>query len=215
MKAGMINIMQSKKIYLAARYSRLEELREYRDTLEEAGCIVTSRWLDNKANQRANAEAVERAVHEIPLEAWVFAVEDIQDIRACDILLSFTEKPKATRTRGGRHVEFGIAWGLKKQLWIVGPRETVFHSLDCVTQFATFEAALRELRKDAPPELKRPPEEPKPREIKPASAKAAKRLVECGVLSINEARKALFMDTIPQDEALRRERLVFHRGRNA
>ena len=38
--------MNGKKVYLAARYSRNEEMRGVRDVLEVLGYEVTSRWID-------------------------------------------------------------------------------------------------------------------------------------------------------------------------
>ena len=45
--------------------------------------------------------------------------------------------------------------------------------------------------------------------ISPKKAKTLARLVKSGVLTINEVRKALKMEAIPEDEQLRRERMVF------
>ncbi len=115
-------------IYLAGRYDRRIELCEYRAQLQDIGFIVNSRWLDGlhvlaaglgeKTNQFAPAEA----------QTWM-ASEDWADVISADIVINFTEPPDSDSKRGGRHVEYGAALALKKQVFIVGFRENVFHYL--------------------------------------------------------------------------------------
>jgi hypothetical protein len=118
------------KIYLAARYSRCGELRGYRELLRTPGHEVTSRWLDGgheiarEGSTRADTEARTR-----------FALEDWEDLMAADLVISFTEVPRSTTGRGGRHVEFGAAMASGKQCVVVGPREDVFHCLPRVQVF--------------------------------------------------------------------------------
>lgn len=70
-----------------------------------------------------------------------FAMEDCDDVRECDWMISLMQEPR-DNSRGGRHIEFGMALGLGKRLTIIGPRETVFHHLDEVEHFDTVEAFL-------------------------------------------------------------------------
>jgi len=44
-------------------------------------------------------------------------------------VITFTETPRSSNSRGGRHVEFGIALGMRKRAVVIGPRENVFHCL--------------------------------------------------------------------------------------
>ena len=136
-------------IYLAARYGRREELCGYREQLRALGHIVTSRWLDG-AHQIYQGQPLgrdyERAVEEghaetVPLRGH-FAAEDLADVMAADTLVSFTERPRAEASRGGRHVEYGIALALALRVIVVGHRENVFHCLPAVEFHATWEAAL-------------------------------------------------------------------------
>lgn len=130
------------KIYLAARYSRREELCAYRSLLQQEGHVVTSRWLDGDhhitdeqlANLSTNpvAEALGRRL----------AMEDYEDLLAADACVSFTEEPHATASRGGRHVEIGIAIQAvdvpnvpMSKIVVIGPRENVFHCLPLVQHF--------------------------------------------------------------------------------
>jgi hypothetical protein len=56
-------------------------------------------------------------------------------------MISLMEEPR-NNSRGGRHIEFGMALGLGKRLTIIGPRETVFHHLDEIEWFQTTEQFL-------------------------------------------------------------------------
>lgn len=106
--------------YLAARYSRRDEMLGVRDVLETFGHTVTSRWIDG-AHQAApdDVDAMRR-----------FASEDLSDLRDAERVLVFTETPREPHTnRGGRHVELGIAYALGKPILIVGPYENAFTTL--------------------------------------------------------------------------------------
>ena len=117
------------KIYLAARYSRRTELRFCKAELESYGHIITSRWLTGERdgnNDQLNDETINTAL------------VDEEDVIAADVVINFTEEPRTPRTRGGRHVEFGIGRALGKQLVVIGPRENVFHYLPEVEQYDTW-----------------------------------------------------------------------------
>lgn len=110
------------KIYLCARYSRRDEMRVVRAELQRLGHEITSRWLDTewegKDDSGSSAAPAEyREQH---------ALEDVEDVAAADCLIAFTEPPRSGG-RGGRHVEFGIALALGKQLIVIGWRENIFH----------------------------------------------------------------------------------------
>lgn len=135
-------------VYLAARYSRREELLGYIGQLREAGHVVNSRWLLDGPEAHDGAAKVEAATQTMPPEAAAFALDDYADVFACDLLVAFTETPRAPSAgRGGRHVEFGIALALGKRLVVVGPRENVFHALPGVEQYWTWAEALARLRR--------------------------------------------------------------------
>lgn len=123
----------SRRIYLAGRYSRREELLRIGKQLKGMGHEVTSRWLLGKHEMKD-----ERPGHE---EAMMFAEEDIQDILKADVLVAFTEEPGAQkgRARGGRHVEFGYAIARGMRVCVVGHRENVFCHLPEVMHFDSTE----------------------------------------------------------------------------
>jgi nucleoside 2-deoxyribosyltransferase len=127
------------KIYLASRYSRREELCKYRDELVAMGHVVTSRWLNGNHQIDDQGLSVEAKAE----ERQRFALEDFTDVIQADALIAFTEPPRATNSRGGRHVEFGIALGRMMPVYVVGPRENVFHCLNDVRQFETFDDLCR------------------------------------------------------------------------
>lgn len=133
------------RIYLAARYSRRLELCEYREQLRSLGYDVQARWLDGKhqlSNEGVpigdNGEALVedegpngsgmRDLKSATLRAH-FANDDWQDVTGADCVISFTEPPRSSASRGGRHVEHGIAMG--RGIWtiVVGYRENIFHWL--------------------------------------------------------------------------------------
>ena len=110
------------KIYLASRYSRYKEMQKVRDELKKMGFKITSRWIEGNhqiSNEGLSIEAEEN-------ERIRFADEDIKDLNKADIVICFTEKPRTTRSRGGRHVEMGMAIAWEKKIYVVGYRENVF-----------------------------------------------------------------------------------------
>lgn len=129
------------KVYLAARYSRREELCEHRSILESADWFVTSRWLNG--NHQVTDDGLSAEGTREPRTR--FAQEDYEDVCASDILISFTEPPRSTSSRGGRHVEFGLALGLGIRCIVVGPRENVFHCLPRVEVYDSFGDALQRM----------------------------------------------------------------------
>lgn len=114
------------KVYLAARYSRNEEMRCVRVVLMALGYEVTSRWIDCHEGKYPGSFTCER-LNDDPGYCAAIGRNDVEDLAAADTVVSFTSPVGGGK--GGRHVEFGLALGLGKQLIIVGPRENVFHTL--------------------------------------------------------------------------------------
>lgn len=135
------------KIYLAARYSRREELLTYREELQSIGHEVTSRWL-NGSHQISDEGTPIGDDGESLVEFGEtekagqlrqhFAIEDLQDVKDADLLIAFTEPPRSTASRGGRHVELGYALALGKIVATVGPRENVFCWLPEVRAYSSW-----------------------------------------------------------------------------
>jgi len=135
------------KIYLAARYSRIEELNNYKAILEESGHIVTSRWLNGDSQSHGyDAYKIARGneLDLFPEKAALFAKDDVEDVKAAHMILCFSEEPRNGNSgRGGRHIEFGLALALGKRVIVIGPRENVFHCLPEIEHFPTWDAFLR------------------------------------------------------------------------
>lgn len=145
------------KIYLAARYSRRLELCEVRERLQKLGHTVTSRWL-NGDHQISNegtpiGEGGEALVESASPHAaelrQKFAGDDFADVLACDLLIAFMEPPRSSASRGGRHVELGLALGMMKRVWVIGWRENIFCWLEDVRWYESADAAIATLEHQA------------------------------------------------------------------
>jgi hypothetical protein len=123
------------KIYLAASFSRRDEIARYGLALARRGAIITARWLTEAHEWTAETTMMDRAR---------YAHEDLVDVGEADTLICFTHSPDdpPLRNTGGRHVELGHALALGKRVVIVGPRENVFHWHPEVKQFDTFEKVV-------------------------------------------------------------------------
>ena len=128
------------KFYLAARYARRNELREYREILQQHGAIVTSNWLNETSplDGNLNNEKEEFYVHT--------ANVDLQDIDAADALVFFSEDPLVGVPRGGRHFEMGYAHAKGKSVYVIGVKENVFHYRARVYHYDTFEKFLKAIK---------------------------------------------------------------------
>lgn len=109
------------KVYLAARYSWKDKLKDCREELEAMGIEVTSRWLNERKGASSNLEDL------TPRFCREHAEIDKEDIRNCDVLVLFTQPPTEPFVRGGRHHEAGYAEGLGKKIVLCGPIENIFH----------------------------------------------------------------------------------------
>lgn len=143
--------MAVERVYLAARYSRRDELRRYRDELEHNDIGVTSRWLDGPLRTMppgtilgfdgvvlVESESNSDGASEM---RGYLANEDMYDIQSSDALIAFTEPAGSPYSRGGRHVELGIAIAWEMPVIIVGYRENIFCWLPRVHFAATWNDA--------------------------------------------------------------------------
>lgn len=125
-------------IYLAGRYSRREELCAYKRQLVSLGHTVSSRWLNG--NHQIDDEGL--SVEAKAEERTRFALEDWFDLLAAECCIAFTEPPRGTSSRGGRHVELGAALALEQIVYVVGHRENVFCCLPQVRFHEEWESCL-------------------------------------------------------------------------
>jgi len=128
------------KVYLAAAWSRQQEIRRYATILRGEGVEITSRWLEEKGpTDPADKDRYRRET----------ALIDIQDVRAADVLVRFTDDlttqafvPSGLAT-GARMFEMGLAWSEGMPIIVVGGRQQVFDWLPNVTHVKDFEALVR------------------------------------------------------------------------
>lgn len=114
------------RIYIAALYGRMLEMRTYAADLRAMGHVVTSRWVDGEEIGKSLDDA---------------ANMDLQDLAGAVCCLSFTQPEGSANTGGGRHTEFGLALAYDLMCVIVGDREQVFHHLPEVIHFPTWDEA--------------------------------------------------------------------------
>jgi hypothetical protein len=134
------------RVYLDARYSRRQQMLAVREDLQRAGYLVTSRWIEGA--HQADFDRASPADFRVMAR---FAAEDLEDLTAADLVISFQEVPRRPSTnRGGRHVEFGVAVALGKPIVAVGPLEHVFTALPAVSCFSAWPAALQVLQRLRP-----------------------------------------------------------------
>jgi nucleoside 2-deoxyribosyltransferase len=119
------------RIYLAARYSRRNEMRIHASELERLGFEVTSRWLEEDKPLTQNLG------DDSPTFYQETAQNDLGDIDNSDTMIFFAEDPRVGTPRGGRHVEFGYAYATGKRMVVIGAPENIFHYLTDVCVYPT------------------------------------------------------------------------------
>lgn len=125
------------QFYICARFGRQEEARLFSQTLEGLGHTITSTWVDQVELEMYgdNQRERERA-----------AVKDVQEVVGSEALVYLSEAEDNVWGRGGRHVEFGIAVGLELPIFVIGPKENLFHFFPGITHFETQEDFIRALK---------------------------------------------------------------------
>lgn len=108
-------------IYLAASYSRKEEINGYAEQLvQQPGFNVFSTWHDPKF------------VSDNP------AKQCLHELSKCDAIIYFS----GGNVSGGRHFELGCGYERQLELYCIGEPENIFHSLPEMKWFETFEKFL-------------------------------------------------------------------------
>ena len=122
------------KVYLAAPYSAKDQIKKYDAELRAAGVNVVSSWLDEIHPPTTQMHDLSHEEHQ------QYAIQDVKDVQAADILVFFTD-PTKTIIRAGRHVEFGIAVQRRIPIYVVGEDfENIFHHLPRVTHFESWDS---------------------------------------------------------------------------
>lgn len=146
-------------VYLSARFARRDELRGYRAELIDAGFTVTSAWLDSTDaidDTTGRAVAPDGSHPEHGPSAARMASADLNEVAGARIFVAFTDAAGSVgAARGGRHVELGAFLAFadhghhqgfpRSPLYVVGPREHVFHWHPLVTHCETWRECLAAL----------------------------------------------------------------------
>src|SRR5437868_2212793 len=100
--------MKRLNFYLAATYSRMQELRRYEADLIGMGHRVTSRWLTGLFSPPPPGTPYD----EFMKNRQSAGERDYMDVVKADVVIAFTDPPGPTTTTGGHHTEIGIALGV-------------------------------------------------------------------------------------------------------
>lgn len=126
------------RIYMAAQYAKKLEIANYAEQAEAVGIHVRADWLEESEAPEATLDSVSDKLKSR------YAQQDWWDIGACDIFVFFSEPQDNQPPRGGRHVEFGMAIALGKEIVVIGEPENIFHYLPGIKIefFGTWNSAL-------------------------------------------------------------------------
>lgn len=113
------------KVYIAAPFPSINEMKIWRKLFEIDGFEVVSHWIDGSLATDA---------HDVNSAEWKEyddnqAVADFYGVSECDILVLNNLEEWKGRSRGGKNIEFGMAAVRKKIIIIVGKYETPLHHL--------------------------------------------------------------------------------------
>lgn len=114
-----------KKVYLAAKFSRREELEKLVPFFKECGYECVARWVFGGEDGLSRED---------------IALLDLEDIDKADTIVLFTHPRGEPQPGGGRFVEFGYALANNKECIVIGPAENVFISHPKVIRFDNLEA---------------------------------------------------------------------------
>jgi len=123
-------------VYIAAQYSRKNEMSALVSLLRDHNIHVTSRWLQETLFPTVTLAELSPAY-------WTStAVIDLEDIDKSDTIVFFSEDPLVGTPRGGRHVEFGYALAKGKRIVVIGNPENIFHFLPQIVHYSTLQHFL-------------------------------------------------------------------------
>lgn len=111
------------KVYLAASWSRKNEIRGYIPLFDKYGIKVQSQWLFERAAATAK-------IHEVDDQYILDAtMDDLDDIEQVDALILFSNGYDSKNVGGGRFFEAGIAFARNKPVITVGEPEMIFQKM--------------------------------------------------------------------------------------
>lgn len=120
-------MFELRKVFLAADYDRKDEIKGYAHELFKWGWVVVSRWHDVSVPEDLDPDHT--------ANQWGWAQQDLADLESATTLILFT----GGKQTPGRNTEFGVGLATSKDLYIVGPRESVYHHLGQVWAYETWD----------------------------------------------------------------------------
>lgn len=113
-------------VYLAAPFEHLETMKALRWCLEQEGFTVNASWL---SETKAENDAVLASKPSVSA-GTDYALRDLEDIDAADVIVVYNPVAFYKHGTGGRHVELGYALGKNKLIILYGGKPSnVFHHL--------------------------------------------------------------------------------------
>jgi hypothetical protein len=133
------------RVYLAAPYGSRAKIAAYASELTRIGFTVTSRWLREEHEITPGTEKA--AVDLSDAQVAKHALDDLEDVKASDLLVLFTAKAVGREGGGGRHVETGYFIGHRgtRHVVVVGEPEHIFHRMKGVIIVPNWHEAVVEL----------------------------------------------------------------------
>ena len=124
------------RFYLAAKFSYKKDLLPIAAALTALGHVVQAKWI---YREEENEEAAQSIINKRRS-----AIEDFDDIEACNGFILFNFPVDNPEKSSGRHVELGFAIAHHKAVFCVGKNESIFATLADVN-FDTVEQLLEHL----------------------------------------------------------------------
>lgn len=114
------------QVYLAAAWSRKEEIKKIADELTALGINVQARWLNEPSSPTIGSTGDQFMKERAEI--------DVEDVCAANILVRFSDNLRvaavpAHLATGARMFEMGLAWSLHKTIIVVGGFQCVFDYL--------------------------------------------------------------------------------------
>lgn len=120
---------KKRQVYLAGKYERKAELRQYAEQLETMGHLVTSNWLFAEPQFRDDA-----------LDAQIrWASDDLKNIQQADTFVLFTNRDDEDNASAGKDFESGVAFSQMCDMVLIGKRRNIFH---CLHDFEVYDTWL-------------------------------------------------------------------------
>jgi hypothetical protein len=135
------------KFYLAARYSRIAEMREVAHLLVGLGHEICCRWIESSEHDIMTGWNGVGVPDALDSARSACAVDDVVDIHTADCLICFSDPSRSNLpSRGGHNVELGVALGAGKTVYVIGPRENIFFFHPAVRVYGELKDLLAELQ---------------------------------------------------------------------